>query len=211
MNKLAIIGNGGFAREVEWLVERINAVTPLWDLIGFIDNDRNSTNVVGDDNYITEYSEPLYVAIAIGNPNIRENIYKKFRRNSYIHYANLIDPSVFMSKKTVMGRGNIICAGSILTVDIQMGDFNIINLNCTVGHDSVIHSFATISPNTNLSGHCIICDNAYIGTGTQIIEWRRIGKNSVIGAGSVVNKDIPDNCTAVGVPAKVIKSNEGVQ
>ena len=53
----------------------------------------------------------------------------------YLEFPNIIDPSVQMSERITMGKGNIICAGNILTVDIALGDFNIINLDCTVGHD----------------------------------------------------------------------------
>ena len=50
-----------------------------------------------------------------------------------------------------MGKGNIVCAGNILTVDITLGDFNIINLDCTVGHDAVLHSYVTVYPSVNIS------------------------------------------------------------
>ena len=50
-----------------------------------------------------------------------------------------------------------------------------------------------------------ICDGAWIGGGSIVLPGVTIGKNSVIGAGSVVTRSIPDNCVAVGNPCRVIK------
>ena len=205
MKKLVIVGNGGFAREVEWLVERINAVTPTWDFIGFIDNDSSGSKVIGDDEYVINHDKELFVSIAIGTSSIREKIYSAYKANANINFPNLIDPSVILSNRVSFGEGNIVCAGSILTVDIEIGNCNIINLDCTIGHDAIIRDFVTINPSVNVSGNTIIETGVNVGTGTQIIQGLSIGKNSIVGAGAVVNLELPAYCTAVGIPAKVIK------
>lgn len=205
MKKLVIVGNGGFAKEVEWLVERINAVSPTWDFMGFIDNDSSNSKVIGDDDFIINYEEELFVSIAIGSSAIRKKIYSLYKENPCIRFPNLIDPSVLSSDRVSLGEGNIICAGSILTVDIIIGNCNIINLDCTVGHDAILRDFITVNPSVNISGNTTIESGSNIGTGTQIIQGLSIGNNAIVGAGAVVNKDLPANCTAVGIPAKVIK------
>ena len=205
MKKLVIVGNGGFAKEVEWLVERINAVSPTWDFIGFIDKDCSNPKVIGDDQFVVDYDGDIYVSIAIGTSGIREKIYTAYKCNPNVHFPNLIDPSVLLSDRITLGEGNIICAGSILTVDISIGNCNIINLDCTVGHDAIISDFVTINPSVNVSGNTTIESGSNIGTGTQIIQGLSIGKNTIVGAGAVVSKTLPCNCTAVGIPAKVIK------
>jgi acetyltransferase-like isoleucine patch superfamily enzyme len=86
-----------------------------------------------------------------------------------------------------------------------VGDYNIINLDCTVGHEVQVGNFVTINPGVNVSGNVIIDDCVSIGTGSQLLQGKRIGSNSIIGAGAVVTTDIPEKCTAVGVPAKIIK------
>ena len=63
-------------------------------------------------------------------------------------------------------------------------------------------------PTVNISGEVIIDDCVYVGTGAKIINQLTIGKNSIIGSGAVVVNNLPENCTAVGVPAKVIKIRE---
>ncbi|TYZ24511.1 acetyltransferase [Selenomonas ruminis] len=208
MKDLVIIGDGGFAKEVEWLVERINQKEPTWNFLGFIDKVKNKPQVIGDDDFVLNYGHELNVVIAIGTSNIRDKIYNRYKRNSKIKFPNLLDPDVKHSTKITMGEGNIICAGTIMTVDISIGNCNIINLDCTVGHDVHIDDFVTINPSVNISGNTHISNGCNIGTGTQIIQGLIIEHNTIVGAGAVVNKDLPANCTAVGVPAKVIKVRE---
>lgn len=57
-------------------------------------------------------------------------------------------------------------------------------------------------------GHVKICDNSFIGVNSMILPNVAIGKNVIIGAGSIVTKDIPDNVIAVGNPARVIKQRD---
>lgn len=204
MKDLVIVGVGGFAKEVAWLVERINTKQSVWNFIGFIDNDVNQPNVIGNDDYVLQSGKELYVAIAIGFSEIRERLYNKYKENPNVKFANLIDPSVILSNRVMLGEGNIVCAGAIITVDVSIGNCNIINLDCTVGHDAIIEDCVTINPSVNVSGHTRICSGCNIGTGTQIIQGLTIGKDTIVGAGAVVNKNLPEYSKAVGVPARVI-------
>lgn len=209
LKDIVIAGNGGFAKEVEWLIERLNRNKNEWNFLGFIDEKSNKEDkVIGNDLFVISAKKELYVTIAIGNGKIRNKIFEKYKKNENIKYPNLIDPSVLISPRMRMGKGNIICAGSIFTVDVEIGDFNIINLDCTIGHEVKISNYITVNPSVNISGNAVIGNMAEIGTGTQIIQGKRIGNQSIIGAGSVVTKDIPDRCTVVGVPGKIIKYHE---
>lgn len=97
------------------------------------------------------------------------------------------------------------CQGSVITNSINIGKGCLINLNCTIGHDSELGDFVELSPAVNVSGNCVIGSRTTIGTGAVILPKINIGANVVVGAGTVVLKDVPDNSTIVGVPGKVIK------
>lgn len=204
MKKIVVVGNGGFAHEVKFIIDRLNIVHNEWRFLGYIDCEQGE-DVVGDDSFVMESKSELYVAIGIGNPEIRYRIATRYETNANVVFPNLIDPSAVLSNNVLMGKGNIICANTVLTVDIKMGSFNIVNLSCTVGHNADIKDFCTLNPSSSISGNVLIEDGCNIGTGVKIIQGRRIGARSIIGAGAVVVKDIPKDCTAVGVPAKVIK------
>lgn len=211
MKDIVIIGAGGFGREVAWLIEDINRKKRKWNIMGFIDEDEsihgerlNGYEVLGGLDKLEEF-EDVYLAIAIGNSKVREKIVRKIAKFNF-KQATLIHPNVLMDKRTnTIGKGCIICASNIITVNVTIGNYVIINLDSTVGHDTVLKDFVTIYPSVNVSGCCIIGKCVELGTGTQIIQGKTIGDYSIIGAGSVVIKDIKEKRTAVGVPAKIIK------
>lgn len=210
-----IYGAGGFGREVQWLIERINQKQNLWKIEGYIDDgvevgtEINGYKVLGGMEILKNYDKSLSVVCAIGNAHVRRKIIEKIKSIKEFAFPNLIDPTVEISNTVSLGEGNIICAGNILTVNIAIKDFVIINLNCTVGHDVVLDSYITVYPAVNIYGIVKIGTNVEIGTGTKIIQDKQIGENTILGAGSVVIHDIPENCTAVGAPAKPVKFSRG--
>lgn len=215
MNNLIIIGASGFGREVAWLVERINKEKPTWNLLGFIDdNDSiqhssiNGYSVIGKLEDCIKYSDSYFVC-AVGASKTRSLIVDRIKNlTSDVKFATLIDPTVEMSDMVDIGEGTIVCAHTIITVNIAIGSHVIINLDCTIGHDAVLNDFVTLYPSVNVSGATTIGCCSELGTGLQIIQGKQVGANSIVGAGSVIIKDIPDNCTAVGTPAKPIKFHD---
>ena len=213
MCDIVIIGAGGFGREVAWLIERINEETPKWHIVGWVDDGLEKGtlcggySVLGGIEYLENSKEPLSVVCAIGSARTRKNVMQKILKKENLNFPNLVDPKAILSSKINLGEGNIICAGNILTVDIQIGDFNIINLDCTIGHDVVLGSFNTIYPGVHVSGCVTLQDETELGTGSQIIQGISIGESVIVGAGSVVIRSIPRKSTAVGNPAKVIKTS----
>lgn len=207
MKDIVIIGAGGFGREVEWLIERINKINKEWNILGFVDDNIEKNMSVGNSkviyniNDLININRELNVVIAIGNAKIRKLLFDKLKNNININFPNLIDPSVIVENINI-GKGNIICAGTIITVNVKIKDFTIINLDCTIGHDDIINEFVTIYPSVNVSGNVEIGEGTEVGTGTQIIQGKTICNNCVIGAGAVVVKNIEEEGTYVGVPAR---------
>lgn len=211
---IVIVGAGGFAREVAWLVEEINEIKKEWNLLGFLDENKenhglilNGYPVIGGLEFL-ERNNIFYVC-AIGNSKARKQIVQKIEKTEATP-ATLVHPSVMTSKKcNKIGEGTIICAASIITVNVNLGKHNIVNLDCTIGHDVVTKDFVTVYPSVNISGNCNIGECTELGTGTQIIQGKNIDENVIVGAGSVVVKDIEANRTVVGVPAKMINCGRG--
>lgn len=210
MKDLYIIGAGGFGREVAWIVERINSIKPTWNLKGFIDDNETLWGSTEGEYYIfggCEYLstlEDVYAVCAVGSSNVRKKIIEKLKDTS-VKFATLVDPSVLYSNSVKIGEGAIVCAGTIITVDVNIGDHVIVNLDCTIGHDAVIDDFVTIYPSVNVSGNVLIGECSELGTGMQIIQGKKVISNTIIGAGAIVVKDCIESGTYVGSPAKKIK------
>ena len=212
MKDIVIIGAGGFGREVAWLIEDINKQSLEWNILGYVDDNESVQDkhigdypVLGKTDYL--FDKGINVVIAIANPTIRQKIYNELKSTKN-RFPILIHPSVIYSKRVTFGQGVVVSAGTILTVDIIIDDFVLIDRLNNIGHDTRIESFSTLLPSTTVSGNVNIEYGVLIGTGTTIIQELTIGKNTTIGAGAVVTREIPSNCTAVGAPAKPIKFHD---
>lgn len=210
MKDLVIIGTGGVGRETALIVEEINKVNKKWNLLGFIDDNEdligkkiNGYRVIGNRGYLNSRDKEIYVVIAIANSFIKEDLVD-YLTNENIKYATLIHPSVRLNNNIEIGKGNIIYPGVIMTVNIKIGNHVIISPKCGIGHDTVIEDYVTLLWNVNVSGAERIRQGATLGSGCTIIQGLEIGKNSFVGAGAVVIRDVAENKTAVGVPSRYI-------
>ncbi|WHX40388.1 acetyltransferase [Mesobacillus sp. AQ2] len=209
MKDIVIIGAGGFGREVAWLIEELNRLNREWNILGFVDDNEeiqghevNGYKVIGDIEWLK--TKEINVVCAIGDPITKKKTIERLMesRNSY---PILIHPSVIYSDSVSFGEGSIICASNIITTDIRIGKHVIVNLDCTIGHDANFGDYTTVLPGVNISGFVVTGECVSIGTGSAVIQGVSIGEKTIVGAGAVVVKDLPANCTAVGSPAKVIK------
>src|SRR5699024_7104289 len=139
--------------------------------------------------------------IAVSNNKTRKNIVE----SNDLNYVNIIHPKTSISRFSTIGKGNIILSHTSIDPNVKIHNHCILNKNNSIGHDSVLRDFSQVSPGNSFGGFTELLDGAFMGIGASTIPNVIIGAFSVIGAGSVVTKDIPSNVTALGVPAKIIK------
>ena len=214
MKDLVIIGAGDFGREIANVVERINNVRSEWNLMGFVDDSTeiqgkviDGYKVIGTSEWLNVSDKEIYAICSLGVASTRKKVITKFT-NEKIKWATLIDPDAKLYKDSEAGKGSIICGGSILAINAKVHDHVIVNLNCTLGHDDIIGDYNVVNPGVNVSGKVTTGECVDLGTGSKVIQGLSVGKNTTIGAGAVVIKDLPENCVAVGAPAKPIKFKE---
>ncbi len=206
--QLLIIGAGGHARELLWLVSRIQghldhvrvAVEAGWAAPREIDG----IAVEPLDAYGSRLAGVDYV-VAIGDSRARERVAGRLDAAGATA-AILIDPSVQRSDRVEFGPGSVVCAASVLTCDIAIGRHVHINAGCLIHHDARIGDFATLSPGVRIAGHVEIGEHAFIGIGATIINGRpgsplRIGPGAVVAAGACVCRDVRSGVMVAGVPA----------
>ncbi len=208
MKDLAIFGAGGFGRETAWLIQEVNQVRDSWNLLGFFDDGRklgtlvDGLPVLGGISELNEYPGHLDVVIAIADPAVRQSLVSKIT-NKRVGYPSVIHPTALIGAPgNVIGRGCIITAGVILTTGIGIGDFSILNLSTTIGHDVVLEPYTSIMPQCSISGNVRIGTGCFVGAGARILQGVSLGEGCVVGAGAVVTKNFPARARVVGVPAR---------
>lgn len=212
MKDIVIIGAGGLGREVAQLIKDINQDKKTWNMLGFIDETVekhgsaiNDTSVLGSFDWIEkENKKNLWAVCALGNPRDKYSLLKKASAVN-INYATLIHPDARINKYSEIGFDCIICCNTFISVNTKIGNHICINPGCGIGHDTVIEDYSSLYWNISLAGNVHIHEGCEIGSKATVLPKKNVGKWSVLGAGAVIINDIPDFCTAVGVPAKPIK------
>lgn len=207
-----IIGAAGFAKEVDWLLHDIDGQYRVDHFVAKenIGNMINGSTIISDEEFanLCLKNDSSNVFISMGSPAVKFAVYQRLQQQAKLLFPTIIHPSVLFDKrngKVAIGEGTILCAGNILTTGITIGSFVHLNLDCTVGHDSSIGDFSTISPGVHISGNVTIGKRVFIGTGAVVLEKISICDDAIIGAGAVVTKPVTEAGTYTGIPAKKIK------
>lgn len=211
---LVILGAGGLAREVAFLVEEINRAAPRFRVLGFAEAGRSGVGRrvgkysihCGEDDVL---EMNVAAAIGVGEPAIIQKIAERFESRPNVTFPNLVHPGTIWDEEAIdLGQGNIICAGSILTTGLRIGSFNYLNLACTYGHDVEVGSFSVINPGANISGGVHIGNGVLVGTGATILQYLEVGDRARVGAGAVVTRRVEPGTTVVGVPAREVPARD---
>ncbi len=188
--KKALIGYGGHAREV-----MAQMGTKLTCFV--------------DDEYVTEYTKPISefnpleytLMVAIADSTDRFNIIERLPKET--KYFTWIHPTaIIMDENIEIGEGSFIGAHSILTTNIKIGNHAILNRGNHIGHDSIIGDYFSAMPGSIVSGNVTIGKNVYMGTNSTIIEKKKIKDKIIIGANTVVVKNLKKSGTYVGTPSR---------
>jgi sugar O-acyltransferase (sialic acid O-acetyltransferase NeuD family) len=208
MSRLVIAGAGGFGREVLDIVEAVNSASPIFDFLGFVDDNddlelevlnRRGAAFLGAVNVLADL-DASYV-IGIGLPSSRRSVHARIA-SWQRRPATLIHPASTVASEVVLGPGAVLAAGARISTNIQIGQHFHANPNATVGHDCTIGDYVTLSPGAHVSGSVTLGEGVLVGTGAVVIQGCTIGDWAVIGAGAVVVRDVAPGVTVAGVPAR---------
>jgi sugar O-acyltransferase (sialic acid O-acetyltransferase NeuD family) len=191
-----LIGAGGFAREIVaevYLQKKIK-------LKCFVDDEYWVEGLYK----ISEFNHQTQKAIiAVGNPADKIKLLAKLPEQT--KFWNYISPNAYIADLK-LGTGNFICAGVIITTNVTIGNHVHLNLQTTIGHDSLLGDYVTTAPSVNISGNVTIGKAVYLGTKSCIREKISICDNVILGMNAGVISDIEESGIYVGTPAKKIRT-----
>jgi sugar O-acyltransferase (sialic acid O-acetyltransferase NeuD family) len=214
--ELYIIGAGGFTIEVLFLIDRF--YINVWDSIFIVDDDskkigskiRNVPVISNISDFIikckSEKDIEKDVLITINDPKARNTIVESFLDEKInIDFPNILDKTViFDNEFSKIGKGNIIMDFVGITGNVTIGNFNVIGARTGIGHDSKIGNFNTFSPRVSVSGHVTIGNENQFGLNSAILQNKTIGDNNNIWSYTMILKNVKNDCTYFGMPAKKI-------
>ncbi len=210
--RIVIVGAGGVAREVRWLLRDIERNGgEHYAFAGYVISDlgtlgpRDSREeVLGDLGWLHEHRDAFDgLAVGIGSPAGRLNVPRALDAFADDHWPALVHPSVIADCDSCRFEpGSIVCAGASATVNVTIGRHALVGAGCTIGHESTIGRGSALNPGANISGGVRVGEGVLVGTGAQILQYLEIGDGATVGAGAVVTKRVPASATVVGVPAR---------
>lgn len=203
MEKVIMIGAGGHAESVADSLDN-----NIYKLVGFIDSNKSGNHmglpILGKDiTDIPDYQSYSYF-VSIGDVRYRELWFNRLL-DLKLSVINVIDKTAIVSPSVSIGSGNFIGKLAIVNAGSVIGNNNVINTKALIEHECRVGNHTHISTNSTINGDVVIEDSVFFGSSAVCIGQLRIGRASVIGAGSVVIKDVEPLTTVVGVPAKMIK------
>ena len=207
MKEVYILGAGGFGREVYgWLLDYPEFGRSL-RFGGFLDDDPGALDgfeleagIVGSiRDYVPKVSHAL--VCGIGRVDLKRRICQPLREAG-AEFPTLVHPTAVVGRNVRLGTGVVLCPRVTLTCDIEVGDFVMINCHSSAGHDVSVGAWSTISAHCDLTGHTVVEEAVFMGSGVSVIPGKRVGREAVVGAGSVVIRSVAAGKKVFGNPAR---------
>lgn len=206
---LVIVGCGGFGREVHDVVDAVNAQSPTFEMLGYVDDSPSPVNVsrvqargsrvLGDLAWLSSAPPEIEYLIGIGNPGVKATVDARLEDRGA---PAVVHPRATLGFDVRLSAGAVVCAGSVLTTNISVGRHVHVNLLCSLGHDSTIGDYSSINPLVAVSGDVRVGNRVLLGTHCAILQGLSLADDSVVGGSALVVKDVPGGVVVKGVPAR---------
>lgn len=210
MRNLYIIGARGCGREVYNFFMECSPYIPDVKCMGFLDDKKDALDgfkgyppIVGSVESFLPKDNDVFIC-ALGDPQWVRH-YTSIIEGNGGKFISLISPNASIGKNTIIGEGCIVPGWTVISSDIKIGKHVYVGVFCDFGHDVVIGECCHLGPYTFLGGGVNIGDCVTIHPRVNVLPHKNIGNNAILGASSVIIRNVKQGQTVFGVPAKVIK------
>jgi sugar O-acyltransferase (sialic acid O-acetyltransferase NeuD family) len=211
MKKIVLFGGGNQVHYTLDIIEKqgLYKVVGIIDSVHDIGSERFGYKVIGRQEDIKSLIEEYGIEggiITIGDNWIRYYVTQQIKNLVRdFEFVNAIHPSVIIGNNVQLGTGIVVMAGVIINPMAKIGNHTFFATGSQIEHDCIIEDFASVSAGSILGGYVHIKRYSAITLNVTILDRLIIGENCVVGSGSLVLKDIPDNILAYGNPCKNIR------
>jgi len=215
MKRVVIISAGGHGRDVAAIIRHQAQNENGFALLGFVvdpeflpERRDQGVPILGDWSWFENADRAhLFVICAIGDPEARKRVVEK-AQSLGLSFTNAISPDARVVPDAKIGKGVMVFPQAFIGRHVVLADHSVVNAGSTLGHETSIERYGTISPGVHLAGNVLIGEGCFLGINSCVIQRRSVGAWTTIGAGAAVVDDIPANVIAVGVPARVIRTKQ---
>jgi sugar O-acyltransferase (sialic acid O-acetyltransferase NeuD family) len=180
------------------------SLAPCYEISGFLDDDAGK-HVLGPVSDFKHFLKSHSFFISIADNAVRERVYGMLQKAG-ASFGNAVHPLSHIEQSARLGKNVFVGAMSYVNVHASLGNGVFINNACIVEHDNTIESFSHLAPGVITGGGVKIGERCFLGLGSRVNDHLTIGHNVTVGSGAVVTKSLPDDCTAVGIPARIIST-----
>lgn len=208
--KIIIIGGGGHAKVLISVIKK----TGKYKILGYTDTKDNGeilgVKYIGGDDVVANLMRKhkgLNAALGVGCVRINRNREKLFMKyeNAGLKFPALISPGAIINEDVVIGAGSVVFDGCVINSGTRIGKCAIVNTGTIVEHDCGIGDFVHLASGCVVSGGVKIGYSSFIGSGAVVRQYLEIADECLVGAGSLVIKDINKSGTYVGSPVRRLK------
>jgi sugar O-acyltransferase (sialic acid O-acetyltransferase NeuD family) len=206
---LMLVGAGGLAREALSLASALGhfgTVCAVDDDPGLWGRRIGTAPVIGGLDLAPEY-EGHHLVVCAGRGSVRRALVERLLALGVDRerFVRLVHPAVEVPDSCSVGAGSILLAGVVLTADVRVGEHVVVMPNATLTHDDVLDDYATVCAGVALGGGVRVGAGAYLGMNAAVRENLVVGRDATLGMGSVLLRDLPENQTWVGAPARPLR------
>ena len=214
--RIVLIGGGGHASDVLGAIEEVcrmddtRRITVAGILADESIDDRRFRHrgvlQIGSVDEVKSVDATHYI-VCVGFSKGRKAVFSRIH-DCGLQPATIVHPNAYIPKGVPTGSGTVVLSGVSVSPMAEIGNHVYLSHGALIGHDCIIHDFVSVMPGASISGDTVLDDASLIGANATVIQGIRVGKNATVGAGAVVVRDVEDDTTVVGNPAKVLAKRD---
>ena len=210
MKNAIILGAGGTGRDIVGFLEQINAVSPTYECLGFLDDDPDKqgqviagVKVLGPIETALQYGKAVFFD-GLGSPRAyrdRQRLIEELLIPAE-RFEPLVHPTAVLAPNCMMGSGCIVYPFTMIGPEASLGEHVTVLSHSVVHHDCSVGGYSIIASGCNISGGVTVGRSCYLGAGCSIRDGIQVGEGALVGMGSVVVADVAPGTVVAGNPAR---------